>query len=74
MPKTPRWHNPWLQALVLAVLFVVLALTFVLFLLAGRLSRYVSATILKVVTRVFGIILAALSVQFVITGLQNAGF
>ena len=62
------------QALVLGVLFFVLALTFVLFLLAGRLSRYVSPTILKVVTRVFGIILAALSVQFVLTGLQNAGF
>lgn len=62
------------QAVVLGVLFVVLGITLALLILAGTLSRYVSPTILKVVTRVFGIILAALSVQFVITGLKNAGF
>lgn len=61
------------QTIVLSVLFGTLALTLSLFLVAAKLHRFISPTITKVITRVFGIILSALAVQFVLTGLKNAG-
>jgi multiple antibiotic resistance protein len=49
-----------------------LALTLAALLLAARLSHMISATVAAMVTRIFGIILAALAAQFVIDGIKNA--
>ncbi len=62
------------QIVVISVLFAVIALTLVLFLIAGRLGRYLSPTATRAMSRILGMILAALAVQFVLTGLADAGF
>ena|SRR5579872_6541401 len=56
-----------------AVLLVVLAVTLLCLLGAGRLMKLLGETGANVVDRLFGVILAALAVQFVIDGIK-AGF
>lgn len=56
------------QAAVLGVMFGVLLLTLVSLLLTGPIMRLLGVTGTNVLTRVFGIILAALGVQFVSDG------
>ncbi|MBY6200590.1 MarC family protein [Maritalea mobilis] len=58
-------------ALIHAVMAIVLLAVFTLFLLAGRLERLLGETGINVVTRLLGMLLAALSVQFVIDGLRD---
>ncbi len=62
------------QALVVAVMVAVLALTLVFFLAAGWFGHHLGPTLIRALTRVLGVILAALAMQFILTGLQNAGF
>ncbi len=62
-------HDLVVQALVLAVMLAVLAITLICLLVTGRLIRLLGQTGINVVTRVFGIIMAALSVQFILDGL-----
>ena len=56
-----------------AVLAVVVAVTLLLFLAGGIIERALGATGVKVVTRLLGILLAALAVQFVLDGLGDLG-
>ncbi|UXX83748.1 MarC family protein [Roseovarius pelagicus] len=58
---------------VLGIMFVVLALVFISFLSAGLLERALGKTGINVVTRVLGMLLAALAVQFVLDGLRGFG-
>ena len=58
-------------AAILAVMALVLACVLALCLLAGPLERLLGATGITVVTRLLGMLLAALSVQFVIDGLRD---
>jgi len=58
---------------VMGVLAAVLVLVFVMFLIAGQLERLLGKTGITVVTRLLGMLLAALSVQFVLDGLQGFG-
>ncbi len=51
----------------------VLALTFLLFRVGGLVERLLGHTGIVVLTRLFGILLAALSVQFVLNGLRDLG-
>ncbi|HWP94921.1 MAG TPA: MarC family protein [Gammaproteobacteria bacterium] len=62
--------EPWLFAALLAVLFVVLALTLVALLTAGPLLKLLGETGANVVDRLLGVILAALAVQFVVDGMR----
>ena len=55
---------------VLAAMGVILALTLVALLAAGPLMRLLGARIEAVITRLLGVLLAALAVQFVMDGLQ----
>lgn len=61
-------------ALVLAVTGLVLAVVFTLFLTASPLEQALGRTGINVVTRLLGMLLAALSVQFVLDGLKAFGF
>lgn len=62
------------QLAVVAVLTFVLAMTLSFFLLADRLKKHISPTATRAMSRILGMILAALAVQFVLTGLKSAGF
>ena len=64
--------NTAAQGVVLAVLVVVLLLTLALFFLANRLEVLLGATGTQIITRLLGIVLAALAVQYVLDGLRNA--
>jgi len=57
----------------IAVMISVVAVVFVFFLLAGPMERLLGDTGIKVVTRLLGMLLAALSVQFVLDGLRDVG-
>lgn len=57
------------QGAILAVMLAVLVLTLLCLLATARLMRVLGRTGINVVTRVFGIIMAALAVQFILDGL-----
>ena len=57
------------QGIVLAMLGVVLLVSFLLFLLAGPIERLLGETVISVISRLLGILLAALAVQFIFDGL-----
>lgn len=61
------------QAMVLGVLAVTLALTFAFLLIAPALERVLRRVGVMVITRLLGMLLAALAVQFVLDGLRNFG-
>ncbi len=57
-----------------AVMVSVILLTFCFFLLANPIERLLGPVGINVVTRLLGMLLAALSVQFVLDGLRAVGF
>ena len=63
----------WMLA-VHGVMAAVVLITFLLFLTAGALERLLGPVGINVVTRLLGMLLAALSVQFVLDGLADFGF
>ncbi len=56
-----------------AVMIAVLAVTFVLFIAAGALERVLGPLGINVITRILGMLLAALAVQFMLDGLAAFG-
>jgi multiple antibiotic resistance protein len=61
------------QGAVIGVMILVLAITFVLFIIGSRLEWLAGDTFTKIITRLLGLILGALAVQFVLSGLIAAG-
>jgi multiple antibiotic resistance protein len=61
-------------ALVMCVVIAVLLLMLAMFLASGLFERALGKTGINVVTRLLGMLLAALSVQFVLDGLRDFGF
>jgi len=60
----------WL--VVLAAMTVVLAITLLALLAAGPLMKFIGANLEAMITRILGVILAALAAQFVIDGLERS--
>src|SRR5262245_5583750 len=66
--------NRWLDTgLLIIALAAVMLLTYVAFLVAGTLERWLGATGMNVVSRILGILLAALSAEMILTGLKQSG-
>jgi multiple antibiotic resistance protein len=59
-------------AIVLAGMGANLLLTLIGFLMAGPLTKFMGATVAAMITRIFGIILAALAAQFIVNGVKGA--
>ncbi|MDH5530042.1 MAG: MarC family protein [Paracoccaceae bacterium] len=57
-----------------AVMIVVVVCAFLFFLAAGFIERALGRTGILVITRLLGMLLAALSVQFVLDGIRGTGF
>ena len=70
---TDRASGPVEVLLVHLVMALVIAVAFVLFLAAGPIERLLGPVGLNVATRLLGMLLAALSVQFVIDGFVGVG-
>lgn len=69
MSEAANWMT---QAAVLAAIGLNMLLCLLVFLIAGPLVRAMGDSVAGAVTRIFGVILAALSVQLLIDGLQGA--
>jgi multiple antibiotic resistance protein len=67
-----RAETPVHTAIVLAAITVVVLITLVTLLAAGPLMRLIGERIETVITRILGVILAALAAQFIIDGLKQS--
>jgi multiple antibiotic resistance protein len=67
--QTRHAGDPSAQAMTLSMLAAVVAIQCGLFLLADRIERVLGDTVIDVFTRLLGILLASLSVQFVFDGI-----
>lgn len=65
--------NLMLQATVIASLLVVLLTTLVALLLASKIQQYLGVTGMHVISRVMGVLLSALAIQFIFDGIKQSG-
>ena len=64
------FHGVAAQAALVGIIVVCLVLTYLVFVLAERIDRFLGQTGRSILTRLLGVILAALAVQFVADGIQ----
>jgi multiple antibiotic resistance protein len=64
------WRSAWQLALLIGVIAIVLILCAVAFLFASRIAKLMGITAGIVLSRLFGVLLAALAVQYVVDGIH----
>jgi multiple antibiotic resistance protein len=65
--------DPMGLAVIVGTVLFTMALTLLLFFGAGQIRHYMSDTAINVITRVMGIILAALAMQYLFNGIEQSG-
>ncbi len=63
-------HDPLTMATLVLIIAAIIGLSFAIFLAADRIDRYLGDTGRNVLTRLLGVLLAALAVQFVADGIK----
>jgi multiple antibiotic resistance protein len=71
---TSRSQTIWEDAIVVFALTLTMLITYIMFCFAEPLLRFLKETGIRLLTRIMGLILAALAVQFIIDGLKAAFF
>jgi len=61
------------QAIIVGSILLMMLLTYICLLLAGKIHKYLGVTGMHVITRIMGVLLSALAVQFMIDGLLSSG-
>ena len=64
------FQGPAAKAVLVGIIAVCLALTYLVFLLSERVDRILGETGRSILTRLLGVLLAALAVQFVADGIK----
>jgi multiple antibiotic resistance protein len=64
------FHGPLAKAVLVGIIAICLVLTYLVFLLAERIDRILGETGRSILTRLLGVLLAALAVQFVADGIK----
>lgn len=68
-----KYEGQWeKQLLIYAVMLFCLLTCFVMFKLSGKLDKIITPKMTKVATRLLGVLLAALSVEFILSGLRQS--
>lgn len=65
--------NPEQAAIVVAMLLLVMVISLILLLMAGKLEKLLGVTGMRVINRVFGVLLCSLAVQFIFDGIGSSG-
>jgi multiple antibiotic resistance protein len=68
---TSRAMNPLEVALLVGAVGLTMSISYAAFIFAGKIMGYLKESALRLVTRLMGLILAALAVEFVITGVKK---
>ena len=69
---TARSQTPLEDAILVAAIGLIMLLAYIFFRFAHRVMGFLKETGLRLLTRLMGLILAALAAEFVITGLRSA--
>jgi multiple antibiotic resistance protein len=70
-----RQNSDWLHAIVVVcAIAVTAAVSFLVLAAADRVSSFLHETGIRILTRMMGLLLVAIAVQFVLNGLRDAGF
>lgn len=61
------------QVIIIGSLLIILSITFLSLLLAGQIQRFFGVTGMGVISRVMGVLLSALALQFIFDGIAHSG-